>query len=619
MISDEEREQIRDAIDFVSLVGETVQLRERGSGDFWGCCPFHHEKSPSFHVRADTGFWYCFGCGEGGDVFDYIKKRENLTFYEAMQYLADRAGIELHETSAPTGPSRARLMDCLAAAEKFYTQQLLRTAGPGPDAARSYLSQRGFSSTLCRAWGLGYAPGRNQLVNTLFSQGFTRDEMLAADVAVPRGSGLADRLYERVIFPIHDGSGRTIGLGGRVMDNSKPKYINSKDSLVWHKSRNLFAFDRAKESIQETGQAIVVEGYTDAISLHAAGFTNVCAVLGTALTGEHIKLLSRLKPQSIVIMLDGDEAGQRAAEKTVRFLDKTSAELLSVVLPNNQDPAEYVAAEGADALRQRLAEARPLIDFVMDKHLAGAASMSPGARVRAMDELASLLAPLKDSILIEGYARRVADALGTSPEETLRRIKAAPIEDPDHAITRPSEPAYGNGPQSSVAPQPATYQPPAPVQTQTLTADERMQIKMERELLCLMAEGPDAFRDSAERIAGFSWTDPRHEAMAWALLATPPGTTPKEAARAAEAVEPAARTLLAGGSLDVLSSGTREQKVQFLLDNLDLFSCKRRIRTIRAKLDTAGQGEDAAALLQEATQLQERVNQLQASLVSNYS
>lgn len=617
MISDEEREQIRDAIDFVSLVGETVQLRERGSGDFWGCCPFHHEKSPSFHVRADTGFWYCFGCGEGGDVFDYIKKRENLTFYEAMQYLADRAGIELHETSAPTGPTRARLMDCLAAAEKFYTQQLLRTGGPGPDAARSYLSQRGFSSSLCRSWGLGYAPGRNQLVNTLSAQGFSRDEMLAADVAVPRGSGLADRLYERVIFPIHDGSGRTIGLGGRVMDNSKPKYINSKDSLVWHKSRNLFAFDRAKEAIQETGQAIVVEGYTDAISLHAAGITNVCAVLGTALTGEHIKLLSRLKPHSIVIMLDGDEAGQRAAEKTVRFLDKTSAELLSVVLPHNQDPAEYVASEGVDALRQRLAEARPLIDFVMDKHLAGAASMSPGARVRAMDELASLLAPLKDSILVEGYARRVADALGTSSEETLRRIKAAPIEDPDRPSARSPEPVYAA--QAAPAPQPAAYRPPTPAQTQTLTVDERMQIKMERELLCLMAECPDAFRESAERIAGFSWTDPRHEAMAWALLATPVGTTPKEAARAAEAVEPAARTLLAGGSLDVLSSGSREQKAQFLLDNLDLFSSKRRIRAIRAKLDIAGQSEDAAALLQEATELQERVNQLQAALVSKYS
>ena len=228
-----------------------------------------------------------------------------------------------------------------------------------------------------------------------------------------------------------------------------------------------------------------------------------------------------------------------------------------------------------------------------------------------------LLAPLKDSILIEGYARRVADALGTSSEETLRRIKAAPIEDPDRPTTRSTESAYAAQP--APVSEPTAYRAPAPAQTQTLTADERMQIKMERELLCLMAECPDAFRESAERIAGFSWTDPRHEAMAWALLATPVGTTPKEAARAAEAVEPAARTLLAGGSLDVLSSGSREQKAQFLLDNLDLFSSKRRIRAIRAKLDTAGQGENAATLLQEATQLQERVNQLQASLVSKYS
>lgn len=607
MIGDEEREQVREATDFVSLVSETVQLRERGSGDFWGCCPFHHEKTPSFHVRTDTGFWYCFGCGEGGDVFNFVQKRENLSFPESIRYLADRAGIELHETGPRAdGPRRGRLHQCLQAAEEFYQTMLLRGKGQGPDAARTYFSGRGFNSSVCKRWGLGYAPGSGMLVSHLSRLGFDRREMLAADLAVDRGGRLYDRFYDRVMFPIHDEVGRTIGMGGRVMGDAKPKYLNSKDSPVWHKSKHLFAYDKAKESAVAAGEVIVVEGYTDTIALHEAGFTNVVAVLGTALTSDHIKLLSRLRPKRIIVMLDGDEAGQRAADKTVRFIDKTDADILSVVLPDNADPAEYLASDGPDALRARLDEAVPLIDRVLGRRLDGAQSMGPGQRVKVMDEVAAVLAPLKGSILIDGYARRVADALGASRDDVLARIRNAPVPAEEGTAQRPAP--------SGPAPV------PAPLASQTdpepyLTADDRMARKMERELLGLMVSHPGTFTDAAPRIASLSWSDPRHESMAWAVLGLAPGTGSAEAVRAVTGVVPEAPRLLAGTELDRVSDAPEERKVAFLMDNVELFGARRRIRQIQSRL-AAATGQEARDLMNQAVSLGARTAELQRSLAS---
>lgn len=629
MIGDDERERVREATDFVSLVGETVQLRERSSGDFWGCCPFHHEKSPSFHVKADTGFWYCFGCGEGGDVFNYVQKREGLDFPDSIRYLADRAGIELHETGqARRGPARNRLHLCLQAAEDFYANQLLRVRGKAQDAARAYCAGRGMGSAVCRRWGLGYAPGHGELVRHLGSLGFTSQEMLAADLAVQRSGRLADRFYDRVMFPIHDEAGRAIGMGGRIMGDAKPKYINSKDSPVWHKSKHLFAFDRAKESAVATGELVVVEGYTDTIALHEAGFTNVAAVLGTALTLDHIKLINRLKSKRVVVMLDGDAAGQRAADKTVRFVDKTEADLLCVTLPDDADPAEYVAAHGADALRDRLAEARPLIDVVLERHLDGAGSMGPGRRVRAMEDVASILAPLKDSILIDGYARRVADALGTSPEEALRRIRAAEVpQDDDGARGRRQaqapaappdaydryrdvyepepEPGAGEGPWSSWG---------EPVRDPASDLEARA----ERELLGAMVAHPGAFGGQAARIASTTWSDPRHEAVAWAVLGLPPGSTPADAARAATEAVPEAPALLSGASIDVVSSAPAESKAAFLVDNVELFSLRRRSRALQARLASPGPDDDVRSLMQEVVDLGAREAALKESLAGSH-
>ena len=331
MISDEDKERVRQATDFVQLVSETVELRQRGQ-EFWGCCPFHGEKTPSFKVNPATGLWHCFGCGEGGDVFSYVQRRENLEFPDAIRYLADRAGIELaEERGGQRGPRKTRLMEALGEAESYSHLMLMRGRGEGPDSARRYLSGRGFGSDVCRRWGLGYAPGHGQLVAQLRAKGFSAAELVSADLAYERSGRLTDRFYDRVMFPIHDEMGRAIAFGGRVLGAKREgvaKYVNTRDTAAFNKGKHLFAYDRAKESMAATGEAIVCEGYTDVIAMHEAGFTNTVAALGTAFRLDHVRLMERQRVSKIICMFDGDAAGQRAAERAVRYIDKTSAALL---------------------------------------------------------------------------------------------------------------------------------------------------------------------------------------------------------------------------------------------------------------------------------------------------
>ena len=313
MISDEEKDQVRAASDLVAIVQETVELKPRGH-EFWGCCPFHGEKTPSFHIIPATQVWHCFGCGEGGDVFTYIMKRENLSFPESIRYLADRAGIELHDTGdrRERGTKRARIYDLCAETAQFYHTMLMRGKDGRP---REYFASRGMGGDVCRRYCLGFAPGRNALVSHLSQAGFTPQEMIDANVAVSRGRGqLADRFYDRVMFPIFDEQGHNIAFGGRIMGDGQPKYLNTAETSVFHKKRNLYGFNWAKEFIVAQDTAIVVEGYTDCIACWEAGIKNVVATLGTSLTRQHIRQLSHHAKKRIIYLFDGDEAGLKSAD-----------------------------------------------------------------------------------------------------------------------------------------------------------------------------------------------------------------------------------------------------------------------------------------------------------------
>ena len=610
MITDEDKERVRQATDFHALVAETVVLRQRGQ-DFWGCCPFHHEKNPSFHINPSTGLWNCFGCHKGGDVFDYVMARENLEFADAIRYLADRAGIELSEERGlgRRGPRRNRLLEALAAAEEFYSTMLLRGKGEGNDAGRKYLAGRGFGSAVCRRWKLGYAPGRGSLVATLRAKGFTPQEMLAADLAVDRSGRLADRFYDRAMFPIHDEQGRCIGFGGRVLTDAKPKYLNTKETAVFHKSKHLFGFDHAKETITARGTAIVVEGYTDVIALHEAGYTNAVAALGTALSLDHVKLLERFGAKVIICMFDGDAAGQKAAELSVQHMDKTKAEMRCVVLPDNLDPAEFLGERGAEALTPILRAARPLMEFVFEKKLAGFDLSVPGQRVAALDELAGVLVPLKGSVLLDSYATQLAMRLGFEVESVKRAINAKQA---------PREDERAQNPWQTYEEVPEQQQPQQPVRPAvSLSNDDRMQVAAERELLALMASAPDLVRPYGERIATFSWADSRHEAIAWAMLATPDGSTPAEVVAAASEVVDAAPRILSGGRLTAVEGMAPAEKASFLLDTVELYSLRRRVREIRGRLAGGGlPDEETQALFRQATELQRRSNELKKILAS---
>ena len=653
MITDEDKERVRQATDFVTLVSETVELKPRGQ-DYWGCCPFHQEKSPSFKINPSTGLWHCFGaCSEGGDVFSYVMKRENLDFPDAIRYLADKAGITLSEEAhVSKGPRKNRLIECLTEAENYFHSMLMRGRGEGPETARAYLSGRGFGAGVCKRWKLGYAPGRGALVAHLRKCGFTTQEMVAANLAVERNGRISDWFYDRVMFPIHDEQGRTIAFGGRITKKveNAPKYLNTRDTSVFNKGKHLFAYDVAKETIAAQSEAIICEGYTDVIAMHEAGFTNTVAALGTAFTSEHVKLIDRQRARKIICMFDGDAAGQHAAARAIKFIDKTTAAFLCVVLPNNQDPMEFLAESGAEKLRPILDSARPLMDFVFDATSAEFDLSVPGGRVKALEALASLLAPLKTSVLLSEYALRVADLLHIDAEEAKRAIKTAPIQDDvsnfrtsksarkqsqktsyntSNNLTYTKSPVYAESPSYDEVPpydESSTYDVPVDVRVpsgqQGLSAEDRRQVNSELELLSAMTTNLSLVREYQDRIADFVWADARHQTMAWAMLATPEGATPAQVVAAAEAVEPNAAAILSSGRVISEGNSDARRSLEFIVDTVDYYSVQRKLREIRSNLRSGSYtGEQSDETLAEeqlaaAQALQTRALELGKRLTS---
>ena len=345
-ISDEDVRRVRDATDLVSLVSERVVLKPKGRLH-WGCCPFHAEKTASFKVDPATQLWHCFGCGLGGDAYGFLMRAENVDFLDAVRILADRGNIEIVEETggAPRG-HRERLIAANEAAWLYYHEVLTKSPDAGAREAREYLKKRGFGSEVAKRWRLGFAPGHGALVRHLAAAGFSAEEIVSANLGLKGDAGqLRDRFFKRVMFPIFDLQGRAIAFGGRVIGAGEPKYLNTQDTPAFHKSANLYAIDRAKASITSTGTAVVVEGYTDVIALHEAGLTNAVATLGTALTREHVRLLSRFAKR-VVYLFDGDAAGLRAADRASEFIDSSitpeagrdRVELHVAVLPDGPGP-----------------------------------------------------------------------------------------------------------------------------------------------------------------------------------------------------------------------------------------------------------------------------------------
>lgn len=418
-IPDEDVQRVRDATDVVALISESIVLKQKGRL-FWGLCPFHGEKTPSFKVDPATQLWHCFGCGAGGDAIGFLMRQEHYEFPDAVRMLADRGRVEIHEVgdSAPRG-HKDRLIEACEAAADFYHKTLVSGRESGSEAARAYLAKRGFGIDVAKEFQLGFAPGRSQLARHLRGLGFSSDEIIGANLGMGSDRGdVRDRFYDRVMFPIRDIRGRVIAFGGRVLGDGEPKYLNTAETPIFQKSRNLYAIDRAKNEIVRSGTAVVVEGYTDVIALHVAGELDAVATLGTALTREHVKLLGRFAKR-IVYLFDADEAGLRAAERAAEFIDvsiegtggRDPIELAVAVVPEGKDPADFVASQGAAAVRELIAAAEPLLQFVLDRRLETHNLDKPEGRARALASAATVLAAVRGTILAQDYSNYVADRL----------------------------------------------------------------------------------------------------------------------------------------------------------------------------------------------------------------
>src|SRR5512139_642222 len=415
-------EEIRTAANIVDVVGVHVSLRKRGK-TYVGLCPFHAEKTPSFTVSDDRQAFYCFGCGVGGSVFDFLMRVRNLTFAEAAKELADRYGIRLPEASETPVQKRAReLADLLCeaneAAAAYFHQVLLEDPAAGP--ARDYLRRRDMGPEIIREFRLGYAAARwDGCRRQLLGMRISLQVAVQAGLLAQKTEGeVYDRFRNRLMFPIRDLAGRVVGFGGRALDETLPKYLNSPESPVFHKGRILYGLPVAREACRKEGEVLVVEGYFDLLALHGRGIRNVVAPLGTALTVQHVRLLARLAPRAVVVF-DGDEAGMRAALRSLELFlrEKLPARLLK--LPDGMDPDDFVGQRGKEAFLQLLAEARPLFEVFLEESLVGYDG-SIADKIRSVRKVAPFLKLLDSRVEQESYLQLLTRRLGVS-EEVLRQ------------------------------------------------------------------------------------------------------------------------------------------------------------------------------------------------------
>ena len=591
---------MREASDLVAIVGDRVQLRQRGR-DFWGCCPFHNEKTPSFKVDPTTQLWHCFGCGEGGDVISFVMKIDDLGFADAVRFLAQRAGIQIAEDpkAAAFRGKKARLKEACEAAAEFYHLQLMRSREDGAASARAYLASRDMGGSVPNRWNLGYAPGHQSLVRHLSAKGFASKELIDANLALAskKDGRLRDRFYERVMFPIRDADGDTIAFGGRVIGKGEPKYLNTQETPLFHKSRVLFGLDVAKAAMASTGIAVIVEGYTDVIMLHESGVKNAVATLGTALTVQHVRQLSRHAKQRIVYLFDGDEAGQRAADRAARFIDESmlpeagrkQVGLFACTLPDNLDPADFVSQRGADELRSLIDRATPLLRYAIDRKLARRDLSDFTEKSSALPEVIELLAPIKHSLLAQEYATYLADRLQVDPSVVTAKLAAAKVSAPAGEEPTPMPVPSGTGEGDAAA----------PVADRTLAPRDRERLRIEQEFLSLCARRPQIGIAYAASLASTSWASRRHAAVSEALLgvlAEHPGALPAEIIDAVDAACPGSRSLLTAASL--YDDMEPADLACFLTEELSLRDLERTILTLTSQLkNDADLSEDDYGLL----------------------
>jgi DNA primase len=420
-IAEETIQQIRDRTDIVGLIGRFVSLKKAGS-NYTGLCPFHNEKTPSFNVRPDRGSFYCFGCQKGGNAITFLMEIEGLTFPEAVRALGAECGIEIAEENSGRRGESERLLAANAVAQDCYRAGLAVPGNPGA----AYLAKRGIDADAIERFGLGFVPDRwDTVAQALQAKKIPAEDGVKAGLLAEGKTGRPyDRLRGRVTFPIQDVRGRVVGFGGRAIEpDQEPKYLNTPETPVFHKREAFYGFPAALEAIRRADRAIVVEGYFDRIALDRAGLGEGVATCGTALSEEHARNLRR-RSRDAVLLFDGDEAGQRAIERSLEILLPHGLRVRAAVLPPGDDPDSLLEREGAEALRNLIDDALPAIEYAIRRAVAKGCS-TPWEKADAVAAVAPLLSRIPSDVERAEYCARVAVAVGSEAQHVENAVRRA--------------------------------------------------------------------------------------------------------------------------------------------------------------------------------------------------
>lgn len=587
-IKEEDIAEVREKARIDDVISSYVTLRNAGGGSMKGLCPFHDEKSPSFHVTPSRGFYHCFGCGEGGDVINFLMKLEGLTFADTVERLAEKVGVQLrYEEGGPQrptgGPQRGRLIEANRAAAQFYQEQL---ATPEARQAVQFLLERQFDKEVAEHFGLGFAPqGNDSLLRHLRGRGF-RDEELVTAGLVGEGRGLYDRFRGRLLWPIRDTSGDTVGFGARRIfedDRIEAKYLNTPETPIYKKSHVLYGIDLARREIARTSQCVVVEGYTDVMACHLSGVKTAVATCGTAFGDDHARVVRRLLNDheefrgEVIFTFDGDEAGQKAALRAFSGDQQFVAQTYVAIEPDGLDPCDVRLRKGDEGVRDLIARRVPLYRFVLANVVNRYDLDRADGRIDALRAAAKLVTSIRDRSKVDAFARELAGMLGIDPADAQREVRRA----------------------SARATPPAQVAPTLQGEAAALPNPRDPRLLIEREALKLVIAHPVLTFASIAEVDEDDFTHPAYRAVWRAILECggPRGAHAQWASALQQAAgEPALQSLISALAVEPMpsrSEPTAEMASEYIY-RLQELTAQRRIADLKSRLQRTNPVDETA-------------------------
>jgi DNA primase len=588
-IREEDIAEVREKAHIDEVVSGYVTLRNAGGGSMKGLCPFHDEKSPSFHVTPARGFYHCFGCQESGDVISFMMKIDGLTFTETVERLADRYGVVLRREDGdvrddrPRGPHRGRLVEANKIAQEYYAGQLATTEAL---AARQFLGERGFDQGAADQFGLGFAPRDGEaLLRHLRQKGFADEESVAAGL-IGLGRSAYDRFRGRLLWPIRDASGETIGFGARrIFDDDKieAKYLNTSETSLYKKSQVLYGIDLARRDMARTSQAVVVEGYTDVMACHLAGVPTAVATCGTSFGDDHARVLRRFLHDhedfrgEVIFTFDGDAAGQKAAIRAFAGDQNFVSQTYVAIEPTGLDPCDLRIQQGDGAVRELVARRVPLYRFVLGNVVGKYDLDRADGRVDAVREAARLVTSIRDKSKVDAFSRELAGMVGVDIEQAREEVRRAANRRPDdRAAVVPAE-------------QPARSSLPDP---------REPRFAIERETLKLVLQYPAAVGRAAGDVGANDFTHPTYRSV-WELVEKNGGPTAADAGWASrirgDAADPVVQSAVSALGVEPLLTA-KEPDAAFVAAHvfrLQELTALRRINEVKSRLQRTNPVEQA--------------------------